>query len=102
MSEFNDDATPIRWSKRLMHIKANIVDSQKTSLVSSRKSTILKKYTGNTIKKMNNTITIKTCKIHYGSHSHKCYACLRNPKVIQKENTDFKRYVVKNEIKEAY
>lgn len=42
---------------------------------------------------------IVTDRMRYDSHSHHCNMCGQNPKTIFKNNTNFKRYFVKQEIK---
>lgn len=105
MSEFNADIniSPIRWSKRLMNIKAKVYEPKKHGGIMWHRDIFvnLKKHTGSTIKKMFNILNLKSGCVTYGSHSHKCFACKKDPKVVQKEQSDFKRYTVKNEINDA-
>ena len=101
LTEYNAhiDHTPIRWSKRLMYIKARLDDPQQPF---QHKFVTLEKHTGNTLKKTYTSLHPSTGKICHGSHSHKCYACLQDPKRIQQKHSDFKRFNVKKAIADSY
>jgi hypothetical protein len=90
----NFDYTPIQKSTPTMRIMIRVYKNQ----FRDSKTVYLPVCTNSTIKHAA-SYNIDIDRMRYDSHSHHCNMCGQNPKTISKNNTNFKRYYVKQEIK---
>jgi hypothetical protein len=67
----------IRWNKPYMKLNLR-VHNPSAHYNDKDKYIVLHKFTSNTLKLPQSSYNSKTKKIHYGSHSQKCYACCSN------------------------
>ena len=90
--DFND--APIRKSTPIKRIMIRVHNNQ----YRDSKTMYLLVCTNSTIKHAA-SYNIDIDRMRYDSHSHHCNMCGQNPKTVSKNNTNFKRYYVKQEIK---